>query len=543
MSTADPAHPPPRRDGGSEPTDETYGAEGPDSPGRWVAILGQGSPADDAVSAVIRQHGEGRDYSNLGRLINTRGSPASRRDRKVALSFDDGPVLQTHRVVETLEHYGARGTFFLVGYKMDCHEKLIRRLASGGHEIGNHSHGHFAFPARDDIAACSALIEHVTGARPRLFRPPFGAIDRPGAEAAIEDGMRVILWGVDSEDGMPPWEGISAEEITHNVLEHVSPGSVVLLHDGLPWSRAADALPALLEGLSDQGYRLVTVSELLENPAPRGRSAAHRMARRLRRRLAAKTGSRQAGSVQRSAANGSASNRAPKGGGYAEHLADLLETLAEGVEPTPEEREDGPAGRMIRGARLGLADPRTASDLLARHAAAREVNAVRVIALGFSLRRFESDEGGSAQLPARFSARLRGANDPGAEAGLVAQELARVNRPIAARLAEQAAEASGVATERRISESGLATEPGVDRASPEFLSIFGPGPEVWERLESWGRETGRGVARRRLRALLDTAGVGGLDIEPLVDRLDVDFLFRFGYALAACGEELSRADS
>ena len=77
-----------------------------------------------------------------------------------------------------------------------------------------------------------------------------------------------------------------------------------------------------------------------------------------------------------------------------------------------------------------------------------------------------------------------------------------------------------------------------------ILSIFAPGLEVWERLEVWARETGRGVARQRMRALLDAAGVDdGFDIERLVQRLDVDFYFRFGYGLAACGEELSRADS
>ena len=155
------------------------------------------------VSSAIKRLGEGRDYSDLGRLVQKRGSPASRRDRMVALTFDDGPVLQTHRVLDTLQRHDARATFFLVGYKMDGHKALMERLRSEGHEIGNHSHGHYAYPERDDVAACSALIEHLSGAPPKLFRPPFGAIDRPAAEAAIEDGMQVILWNVDSEDGIP----------------------------------------------------------------------------------------------------------------------------------------------------------------------------------------------------------------------------------------------------------------------------------------------------------------------------------------------------
>jgi hypothetical protein len=207
--------------------------------------------------------------------------------------------------------------------------------------------------------------------------------------------------------------------------------------------------------------------------------------------------------------------------------------VAEGVE-APKDGEPGLAARLIRGACLGLASRQTASDLLARHVAAWEVNGVRVIALGFSVRRFESAECEAAPLPGQISSRLLGAADPGAEAGLIARELAgrmRVKRLVAAHLSKAAGATSPD------------TEPGVEPPSPEFLAIFAPGPEVWEQLESWVREIGRGVARQRMRALLDAAGVdGGFDVERLVERLDVEFFFRFGYTLAACGEELSRTD-
>ena len=99
-------------------------APAPSSPGRR-----RRAPSSVGAATSSRphpRHGEGRDYSDLGRLIQKRGSPASRRDRKVALTFDDGPVLQTHRVLETLERYGARGTFFLVGHKFDGHQSADR---------------------------------------------------------------------------------------------------------------------------------------------------------------------------------------------------------------------------------------------------------------------------------------------------------------------------------------------------------------------------------------------------------------------------------
>jgi peptidoglycan/xylan/chitin deacetylase (PgdA/CDA1 family) len=529
------------------PDNETSGAE-TDSGAPGLGVPGKGGGVD-VVSAAIRKQGEGRDFSDVPRLVQKRGSAASRRDRMVALTFDDGPVLQTHRALETLERHGARGTFFLVGRKLDGHQALIQRILSGGHEIGNHSFTHSPFPQRDDLAACSALIEHLTGARPRLFRPPFGAVDRPGAEAAMQDGMRVILWGVDSKDAVPPWKGISAEEITRRVLDHVSPGSVVLLHDGLPWSQAIDALPDLIERLHGEGYRLVTVSELLADRDPRRPRPTRRVLRRLRRRLNAGGGSLEAvpPPTDDPDANASAPGVADTEVGDRKRLVELLEKVAGGVDAPSDEAEAGPAGRLIRGACIGVADGRTASDLLARHAAAYEVNAVRVIALGFSLRRFESDQGSAAPLTERFAVRLHHAGDPGAEAKLVAQELGGrigMERLIAARLAQREAEDSDLATEGRTFKLGGRAEPDPDSASPEFLSIFGPGPKVWEQLESWAREIGRGVARRRLRALLDAAGVdGGFDIERVVGQLHIGFLFRFGYVLAACEEELSQAGS
>jgi hypothetical protein len=185
------------------------------------------------------------------------------------------------------------------------------------------------------------------------------------------------------------------------------------------------------------------------------------------------------------------------------------------------------------------------SDLLARHTAAYEVNAVLVIALGFSLRRFESGRGNATALPGELVAKLRSAEDPAGEAGLVAQQLAgprRHSRLMAIHMLAQAAEAAGTTS------PGLSTDSADSRdtaainggASARFKSIFGPGDEVWEPLAAWARETGQDVARRRMESLLDPAGVrGAVDFESLIDRLDVDFLYRFGYALAACEEQLS----
>jgi len=488
----------------------------------------------------VNRAGGGRDYTNRIRVVNRRGSVASRRDRKVALTFDDGPVLQTYRVIDTLERYGARGTFFLVGRKVDGQEEIVQRLLAGGHEIGNHSYGHSPFPSTDDVAACGAVIKHVTGKRPKLFRPPFGAVDTPGAESAIEQGMRVILWSVDSEDALPPWKGISADEVTGNVVDLVGPGAIVLMHDGLPWSRAVDALPELVERLVGEGYKLVTVSELLAG----GDGGPPTRATRIMRRLRGVMPGGASTTTTKPTAPASGNGAAPAGVDVRERLRELLERLTGYVEVPSEDGET--ATELIRGARDGLLGPGTESDLLLRHAASYDGNSLLVVSLGCSLRRFESERHEAAGLREELAARLRGAADPVAEVGEIAEELAgprRHKRLIAARMAGQAA---AVAPESGMPIAG-APDPPVDAphsASNDFLSIFAPGSDAWQQIETWARTTGRHVARERNRALLDAAGVGdAYDVEPLVDRLDVDFLFRLGYVLATCEEELSRADS
>jgi len=518
-----------------KPTSDTKGNSNGEMPG-------ESTPPGDVVTTTVNRAGEGRDYTNLIRLVNRRGSPVSRRDRKVALTFDDGPVLQTYRVLDTLERHGARGTFFLVGRKIDGQEELVHRLLAGGHEIGNHSYGHAPFPSTDDVAACAAVIKHVTGKGPKLFRPPFGAVDTPGAEFAIEQGMRVILWSVDSGDALPPWKGISAKEVTSNVLDLVGPGAIVLMHDGLPWSRAADALPELVERLVGDGYQLVTVSEILAGGKAGPPSRGTRIMRRLRGVLPRGGGSPAA---MKPTAPASGNGSGPTGVDVRVRLRELLERLTRYVE-VPSEDGEIPAD-LIRGARDILLGRGTDSKLLLRHVASYDGNSMLVISLGCSLRRFESERHKATALPREVAARLRDADDPVTEAGEIGEELAgprRHKRLIAAHMAGQAAATPGPESELPIAGTPHPPVDAPHTASDDFLSIFAPGGDAWQQIETWARTTGRHVARERNRALLDAAGVGGAyDVEPLVDRLDVDFLFRLGYVLATCEEELSQAAS
>jgi peptidoglycan/xylan/chitin deacetylase (PgdA/CDA1 family) len=196
------------------------------------------------------------------------GPPASSLPR-VALTFDDGPSESTPAILDLLAEHKAQGTFFLVGKNVERLPAIARRYGQEGHEIGNHtwSHPNFYYRApwqvRREIARCSQVIEDRLGARPRLFRPPFGVRWFGMFPALRRLAMRSVLWTVDGRDWKFP-----AAEIARRVLENPQDGDVILLHDGFRTHpgdhrrETAKALRTILESLRGRGVRCVTVSDL-----------------------------------------------------------------------------------------------------------------------------------------------------------------------------------------------------------------------------------------------------------------------------------------
>ena len=181
----------------------------------------------------------------------------------IALTFDDGPTKEgLDAVLPMLRRHGAKGTFFLIG----AHAKpdLVRRIVSGGHEVGNHGYRHarMVFHSSDfydvEIQRTDAILQQGGAPRPSLFRPPFGK-KLIGLPLAVErNGHRMVMW----DSGDPP----DRDPATYaaKVLQDVQPGSIVLIHPMYPANATERAaLPLILEGLSKRGYRMVTVSELL----------------------------------------------------------------------------------------------------------------------------------------------------------------------------------------------------------------------------------------------------------------------------------------
>lgn len=176
----------------------------------------------------------------------------------VFLTFDDGPSPLTPVVLDALAAHGARASFFVLGEHVAGHEEVLRRTAAGGHTIGNHGWSHRRFTElsdeeiRAELERTADAVEQVTGARPRLWRPPHGDTD-PRVDAVAGEP---VLWDVDPLD----WTGIPAAEIVATVLAGARDGAIVDLHDGRRAGPATvDALVELIPALQARGFELAAL--------------------------------------------------------------------------------------------------------------------------------------------------------------------------------------------------------------------------------------------------------------------------------------------
>lgn len=182
--------------------------------------------------------------------------------RCVALTFDDGPTRYTAAILGTLERQHAVATFFLIGPHAIQYRKDVLREQRDGDAIGDHTVTHPQLtrlsPARIDyeLGDAAGQIASVTGHRPTLFRPPFGAWNAKVRVAAGTEGLSVVMWSVSSTD----WKHHNPHLIEHRVLARVRPGAIILLHDR--YATTPPAVPHFIHALKARGYALVTVPQL-----------------------------------------------------------------------------------------------------------------------------------------------------------------------------------------------------------------------------------------------------------------------------------------
>lgn len=183
-------------------------------------------------------------------------------DKLVCFTFDDGPYAPvTNKILDVLEKYNGRATFFVVGDRAAAYSDEIERASKMGCEIGTHTYSHvnlntLSVPEmQEEIRKSCDAISKYSGKKVKVLRPPEGAANET-VKANVN--MPMVLWSVDSRD----WDYRNADRDYQTVMDNVFDGSIVLMHDLYP--ATADAVARIIPELAKQGYKFVTFSELMK---------------------------------------------------------------------------------------------------------------------------------------------------------------------------------------------------------------------------------------------------------------------------------------
>ena len=175
-----------------------------------------------------------------------------KKKKCVYLTFDDGPIPEvTPWVLDTLDHYGVKATFFLVGDNVRRHPELLEEILRRGHSVGNHTMNHLQsikVTTRTYLRNV-ALADRLIGSR--LFRPPHGLM-RWGTARLLKNHFTLIMYDLVTRDYS---RKLSGEEVFHNVKRYARKGSIIVFHDSLKAEKNMKyALPKAIEWLKSCGY-------------------------------------------------------------------------------------------------------------------------------------------------------------------------------------------------------------------------------------------------------------------------------------------------
>ena len=186
------------------------------------------------------------------------------QDKSIYLTFDDGPVDEvTPYVIDILDQYNAKATFFCVGENIEQNPEIFKRLKDQGHSIGSHSHNHLSGWATENKQYLTNVDKAAKLSRSNLFRPPYGRIKLSQAKK-IQENYQIIMWDVLSGDFDPK---VTPKQCFNNVVSNAQSGSIVVFHDSQKsYNVLKEVLPKVLEHYASLGYQFKSITE--ENISP-----------------------------------------------------------------------------------------------------------------------------------------------------------------------------------------------------------------------------------------------------------------------------------
>lgn len=188
------------------------------------------------------------------------------KEKAIALTYDDGPnPPYTNQILNILDFYQARATFFTLGNKIQKHQKLAKLILAKGNELGNHSFSHpdlsqeYPELIRIEISKTDELLYQLGITGKIKFRPPFGMSNFYLMDLLLEMQKQWFLWNINPEDYVAEKD---SETIANHVIENIKPGSIVLMHDKS--IKTVKATEIILQKLTLQGYTFKTISEMID---------------------------------------------------------------------------------------------------------------------------------------------------------------------------------------------------------------------------------------------------------------------------------------
>ena len=215
-------------------------------------------------------------YIQVAELIS--GTPmaiaSTRTEQKVvALTFDHSWGNKfTPSILDTLKQNDIKVTFFIMGPWALKYPDVAKRMVTDGHEIASHGYRHQNYGDKtkewiqEDIEKSQVMIKEVTGVDAKLIRPPNGHYSPLSLKVTEDLGYKTIIWNIDSLD----WKNPGRDVIVERVMKRLKPGGIILMHASDTPVQTAEALPILLEKIKAEGYKIVTVTQLLEQYSENG---------------------------------------------------------------------------------------------------------------------------------------------------------------------------------------------------------------------------------------------------------------------------------